>query len=203
MDKQKLLSKLNNFWYYHKWHLLLVLFLVATFIVGVRSCQQRPNPDLYVLFTKKDNQIPFQATQLEEFFGAMVEDLNGDGKTTALVTQVALKAQDGTNSATMLVQVNSGHSVLYILTDETYRILHENNVLADLGGLGQSDYIDGDRYLLSASGILDDMEYFKNDDTIYYLGIRKVDGTTLEDSEEHRAQLRLAESVMKQLIKRT
>jgi len=201
MGKEQLISKVKNFWYYHKWHLLVALFVVATIIVGVRSCQQRPNPDLHILFAKQDNQIPLQATELEGFFGPMVEDVNGDGVSTALVTATTIKTVDGSNTAAMLVQVNSGEAILYVLTDETYKILHENGVLEDLSALSaESEFLDGDRYLLSASGALDDLEYFKNDKTSYYLAMRKVQGTTLQDSSKHQEQARMAKTVLNYLI---
>jgi len=97
--------------------------------------------------------------------------------------------------------VNSGEAILYVLTDETYKILHENGVLEDLSALSaESEFLDGDRYLLSASGALDDLEYFKNDKTSYYLAMRKVQGTTLQDSSKHQEQARMAKTVLNYLI---
>ncbi len=202
MDKATLSSKLKNFWYYHKWHFLVGVFLVVVAIVGIRSCQNRENPDLHVLFAKYDNQIPLQAAELETYFASMVDDVNGDGESTALVTATTIVNGDRSDSQAMLAQVNFGDAVLYMLSDETYTILHDNGVLMDLSDLGTDDFLKGDRYYLSDSGALQELEHFKNDKKPYYLAIRKVDGTALEDSKEHQEQLKLAKDLIKQLLER-
>ncbi|MBQ7936455.1 MAG: hypothetical protein IJ333_08975 [Clostridia bacterium] len=197
-------SKIKNFWYYHKWHLLVVVFLICALAVAIRSCQNKVNPDLYVLYAKEEIHNPLQAQDLETWFGAMTEDVNGDGETTASVLATSNQNPDGSNTAvSMLVQVNSGNAVLYLLTEETYGILHENDVLMDLSPVaGESAYVDGDRYRLSESGVLKELDSFEADDTAYYLAIRKVDGTSIEGSEEHQLQLRLAKDVLAQLVEK-
>ena len=203
MDKEKLISKFKNFWYYHKWHLLVAVFLLAAAAIGIHSCQSREKPDLYVLFAHDGVQNPWQADELKTFFGSMTEDVNGDGEPTARVMETSNQNEwEGVSDVSaMLVQVNSGEAVLYILTEETYQILHQNAVLQDLTEFADgSAYIDGDRYLLTESGALKELKNLSNGNDTFYLALRKVDGTTLENSEDHQLQLRLAKSVLSSLI---
>lgn len=202
MNKEQLIGKIKNFWYYHKWHALVAVFLICATLVAVRSCQNKENPDLYLLFAREDEQLPWQSLDLEAWLSEMTEDVNGDGETTALVLATSNhNAINGKDLSAMLVQVNSGNAVLYMLTEETYSTLHQNGVLMDLTEFaGENAYVEGDRYLLSASGVLEEFEFFKDDETVYYLAIRKVNGTSLEDSEKHQTQLRLAKDILRQLI---
>lgn len=203
MDIEQIISKFKNFWYYHKWHLLVGVFLFAAVAVGVHSCQSRSNPDLHILFAHDGVQNPWQSDELQTFFGAMTEDINGDDEKNALVIETSSQNEwEGiSDSSAMLVQVNSGNAVLYVLTEGTYQIMHENKVLMDLTEFaGESAYIDGDRYLLSESGALDELNNLANDDQEFYLAMRKVDGTSLEGSEKHQVQVRLAKRILNQLI---
>ncbi len=203
MEKEQWISKLKNFWYYHKWHLLVAAFLVAVLAIGIHSCQSREKADLYVLFARDGVQNPWQAQELKTIFSAMTEDADGNGETTARIIETSNQNEweGATDVTAMLVQVNSGDAVLYVLTEGTYEILHQNGVLMDLTAFaGESDYLDGDRYLLSESGVLDAYKNLENDKQPFYLAIRKVEGTAMENSKEHREQLRLAKDVLKKLI---
>ena len=43
-------EKLDNFWYYYKWYVVGGAVLLITLLLGVHSCTQKVDPDLYVLF---------------------------------------------------------------------------------------------------------------------------------------------------------
>lgn len=201
MDKQKVQEKLENFWYYYKWYVIGGLVLVIMLIVGIRSCTLKTNPDLYVLFAVDRSPNSLLVRETEDWLGSLTEDVNGDGEATAqLLTTTTTDQWNGYNSAAMLVQVNSGKAILYILTDDTYATLHENGVLQDLTAMvGESPYLEGDRYCITASGNLDHLGGFAEEQP-YYLCVRKVEGTTFEGEERYETQLRLAENVLKYMV---
>jgi hypothetical protein len=201
LEKEQLRAKLENFWYYYKWYVLGGVLLLLTLIVGVRSCSLKTKPDLYVLFAVDKSPNALLVAETEQWLGSMVEDTNGDGEATAKLLSVSTVDQwNGYNSAAMMVQVNSGQAVLYILTDKTYATLHENGVLQQLSG--ESPYLEGDRYCLTASGVLEEVPAFTKEEQNYYLCIRKVDGTTVGKKTEYKTQERLAKGVLQQLIEK-
>lgn len=192
-------EKLGNFWYYYKWYVIGGVLLVITLIVGIRSCSLKTKPDLYVLFAVDESPNAYLVAETEAWLGGMTEDVNGDGETTAqLLTTSTTDQWNGYNSAAMLVQANSGQAVLYILTDDTYATMHENGVLQELSG--ESAYLEGDRYLLTDSGVLEAVPGFAEEEQSYYLCIRKVEGTTFEGKEHYAAQERLAKELLEKLI---
>ncbi len=199
MDKEKLQTKFANFWYYYKWYVVCGAVLLASLIVGVHSCANRINPDLHVLFAVERSANSYLIKETEEWLGSLTEDVNGDGETTARVIATATMDQwKGSNTAAMVVQANAGDAILYILTDGTYAILHENGVLQSLSG--ESPYLEGDRYNLTASGALKEMPTYEGEEENYYLCIRKVEGTTYAEDEAYLTQERLAKELLKKLI---
>ncbi len=200
MNGKKIIKKAENFWYYYKWYLLGGILLAAALIIGTRSCVLKTNPDLYILFGAETSPNSVQLAELEAQFAEMAEDVNGDEEKTAQILVAATADQwAGGNTATLLVQVNSGNAVLYILSESTYQTLHDNGVLQDLSGY-ESAYIEGDRYCLTDSGVLGEMAGLAESGEKYYLAIRKVEGTTLEGEEKHETQERLAKSILQQLV---
>lgn len=201
MNKEQLRAKIENLWYYYKWYILGGVFLLLTLIVGIGSCRLRTNPDLYVLFAVDKSPNSLLVAEIEQWLGDMTQDENGDGETTAKLLATAITDQwNGYNSAAMMVQVNSSQAVLYILTDETYNVMHENGVLQELSG--ESPYLEGDRYCLTASGVLSEVPAFASEKQNYYLCIRKVAGTAVEGKEECETQERLAKAILQRLIEK-
>lgn len=202
MDWDKLRLKFDNFWYYYKWHTIGAIFLLLTLLVGIISCNRRETADFYLLYVREDTPAAEQCDQLKEWFGSLAEDLDGDGKKTAKVLPVARSNMwNGDDSQALVVNVVSGDSVLYLVTESAYTILHNNEILQDLSFLGESEYLEGDRFLVSDTKLLNQFSSFKGDtEETLYLCLRKVEGTTLEGDKKYEQQERVAISVMKQII---
>lgn len=85
--KSPLLSKLENFWYYYKWHSIIALFLIFCItICSLQFCTKRTY-DVHVLYagsanimrTSEDGDIP-AFNRLETALTARAEDYNEDGE---------------------------------------------------------------------------------------------------------------------------
>ncbi len=201
MDQVALRKKLENFWYYYKWHTLGGLFLLVTALVAVHSCRMRVNPDLYLLYMRDETPIASQTAELEAWLGAMVEDINEDGEKTARVMSYSRSNMwNGDDSAAMVVQVNAGDAVLYLVSETTYNTLHQNGVLQDLSAMGDSPYLEGDRYKITDSGVLKELKNFEGDIDHLYLCMRKVAGTSFEKDSRYLAQEKQAQKVLKTII---
>ncbi len=195
----KVTGKIVNIWFYYKWHLLGALLLLAALLVGIRSCFQRAEPDMFVLYAHDKSVNAHQTRALEEWFEEQV--IAVDPQASGEVTVISTTNTDqwtGYSSTAMVTQVTSGEGVLYVITEDIYQLLHENGVLQDLTPyIGESKYLDGDRYYISASGIMD-KELLKQQDADYYLCLRKVEGTTFEGVDRYEKQLELAKKIMGQ-----
>ena len=192
-------EKLENFWYYYKWYVIGGVVLLITLILGIHSCAQKANPDLYVLLAVDNSPNALLVEETETWLSGLTEDVNGDGESTAHVMSTTTTDQwNGYSTAAMLVQANSGKAIMYILTDDTYAIMSENGMLQQLSG--ESEFLEGDRYNLTASGVLSAVPAFEAEEQSYYFCIRKVEGTTFEGKESYSTQERLAKEMLQKLI---
>ncbi len=199
MEQMTFRQKAENFWYYYKWYVIGGALLLCALLVAIGSCAQKQKTDLYVMTAGKVAPNALQSHELEEWLAGMIDE---EGEKSAQVISVATMDQwSGTNSTAMLVQVNSGKMVLYLLQEGTYKILHDNKVLQDLSFAGESPYLDGDRYLLSESGALNDLESFSAEEEDYYLCIRKVEGTSMAGNAHYKQQEAYAKEILQKLIK--
>lgn len=210
MDWLKIRSKFENFWYYYKWHTIGAIFILLTILVGTYSCSQKEDPDFQLLYVRDDTPLAEQADALQVWLNGMIEDTNGDGETVAKVISVARSNMwNGDDSQAMVVNVATGDALLYLVSEQTYNLLHEQEtpVLQDLSFLGESPYLEGDRYNLRASGVLDEMNYeeiypfkMEKEKEPLYLCLRCVKGTALEGSEKHLKQEELSIELLKKII---
>lgn len=73
------ISKLKNFWWYHKFHLLIGLAAAAILIYCVAP-SGKPNPDYHIGLVSDLPCTEERLAEMERRITAAAEDLNGDGQ---------------------------------------------------------------------------------------------------------------------------
>ncbi len=190
-------TKLENFWYYYKWYVIGGVIGLVVLLVGIHSCNLKPKTDFNLLFARDTSHNPLQVQALEEWLSPQVPDLDENGTPTARVLTSANNDQfNGYDPSAMLVQVNSGQAVLYLVSEAVYKTLHENEVLQPLDFLDKSPYVEGDRFNATSSGLLKTIDGW-TEETTFYLCLRKVQGTTLEGKEHYLRQEEIAKELLK------
>lgn len=203
MDWLELRKKADNFWYYYKWYVVGGVFLLGTILVGIATCKPVKNVDFYMLYLRDETPNAAQVAEMEEWLAPMVPDLNEDGVKAAKIVGVSRSNMwSGDDSAAMVVQINSGNAVLYMVSDTAYETLHTNGVLQDLSSLGESAFLDGDRYRISDAGILEELEGFEGEEGAYNLCIRRIKGTSFEGDSKYEEQEKAAFEVLKKIMKK-
>lgn len=77
-------KKLENFWFYHKWHLLIGLLVVIVVLVCVLQSRENKNSDVTLLLAGPYRLSATEKTAIEDALGALLpEDYNGDGEKIA------------------------------------------------------------------------------------------------------------------------
>ena len=201
MDWLEVRKKAENFWYYYKWYVVGGIFLLFTILAGITTCKPVKNVDFYMLYLRDDTPNAAQVAEMEEWLSSMAPDLNEDGAKVAKVMGISRSNMwSGDDSAAMVVQINSGDAILYMVSDAAYETLHTNGVLQDLSSLGESEFLDEDRYRISASGILDEMEGFETEEAEFNLCVRRIKGTSFEGKPQYVAQEKAAFDVLKKMM---
>lgn len=114
-------KKWENFWYYHKWHVLVLLLAVILVFFLVRDLT-RPRADYEIgLITAYD--CPQEAIDLlQKNIAKYGEDINGDGRVTVQIDSYTINAEDGSeaqmaNQVKLEADLSTGECMLF-LTDE-------------------------------------------------------------------------------------
>ncbi|MCH4238857.1 MAG: hypothetical protein LKF71_01085 [Oscillospiraceae bacterium] len=90
-------EKWQNFWYYHKWHVLIGIAAAALVIFAITDAVTKVSPD-YQIGLITSYQVPDQTIQnMEKKLQTGAKDRNGDGK---VVVQVNNYAVGGDNNKT-------------------------------------------------------------------------------------------------------
>ena len=117
-------GKWENFWYYHKWHLLIlaVAAIVAGYLIHDTLSVQRPDYQIGMITEYAYPQTDLDALQAR--FAAAGKDLNGDGRVVVQIDDYFFPADggDGTqadmaNRMKFEADLSTGQSVIF-LTDE-------------------------------------------------------------------------------------
>ncbi len=167
---------------------------VIVLLVGIRSCGAKEKADFNLLYARDTSHNPVQVQALEDWLTPQVPDVDANGEQTVRVFTSANNDQfNGYDPSAMLVQVNSGQAILYLVSEEIYGTLHKNNVLQSLDFLGTHPMVEGDR--LNATDLLKTVEGW-NEDTTFYLCLRKVAGTTLQDKAHCLEQEKIAKELL-------
>lgn len=197
----------ENFWYYHKWHLLAGILIICIMAVGIHSCVTKKDVDLYVLYVVSGSYSTQTNEALAQKLENYVDDINGDGEKNVQIITVAfsetLSRSDQSQSSELsrfVGQVASGPAILYLFDDANYDAFDEASVdiLADISSLGESEYLERDRFDVRNAGFLDDIEGFSSTEKVYYFGMRISDGIPEDDSRY--PQIAQCESVLRKII---
>lgn len=73
-------SWLENFWYYHKWKVIIGLFFAFFIGVCVFQLAERDSPDIYVMYAGPKYLSATGTTNVRSALRAVVGDYNGDGE---------------------------------------------------------------------------------------------------------------------------
>lgn len=73
-------TKLENFWYYNKWKVILGAFFAVVIGICVYQFIDRDTPDVYLMYAGPQYLSSSAGGSLREALYAVIDDYNGDGK---------------------------------------------------------------------------------------------------------------------------
>ena len=128
-DKKKEVCRKNweNFWYYHKFHVIIGVFVIAVIAVFVRDKLKQIDYDYTVAVVTAEG-IPQEALdELQSVLENIASDRNNDKKVHVLIQNYAIGNKNGessnpqitmANQQKFIVDAQTGTSMLLIYTDE-------------------------------------------------------------------------------------
>lgn len=119
--KKRLISRLENFWYYHKVHILIALLALLVFVPPLWELVTAIQPDYSVAIVSRQFYEDAAIDRLQEALTGNARDLNGDGRVlvTVMYYQVDLKqpAKNDTGVSALDGDLIAGKSGLFLLED--------------------------------------------------------------------------------------
>lgn len=132
-------SKWDNFWFYHKWHVIIAVIVVAIAVAFIHDMVSKVNPDYQIaLMTQK--AYPAEITDaLQTEIAKYGKDLNGDGKVVVQINNYVIAQGSDTNkvdanqqmaSVTRLTaDISSGQSMIFLCDDANFKNQEKSNSL--------------------------------------------------------------------------
>ena len=134
--KSPFLEKLDNFWYYYKWHTIVAIFVIVAVLVSSLQMCSRKTTDIHVIYagernivrTSVDGDIPMY-NKLVSALSERADDYNGDGeKILTFTTYTFLSDLDRTEIAK-----NPELSINEKLLEDDANMFHQNFALGTGG----------------------------------------------------------------------
>lgn len=103
---------LDNFWYHHKWKVIIIGFLVITLLVCCLQMCGRTEPDIYIMYA---GPYKFGQTDMRSFesaFGSIVTDRDGDGTAFAELAEYYILSDEQITGALAKMEANGETAVV-------------------------------------------------------------------------------------------
>ncbi len=181
---QTVKEKLQNFWYYYKWHTIIGLFIAVVLAFGVAQCSTKESPD-YTIMTVFDKYVPGEVTdEIEKYFEQYGEDVNGDGKVIVHIYDASAGTDrdiQNANSTRLMAELQRGEIMLFVTDEACFTRLHSLDVFEKQEVFSDKD---GFAYNLRETELTDKIndarDGFINHD--YFVAKRVVKGTDYESN---------------------
>ena len=200
--------RVENFWFYHKWHVLVIFLILCAFTVAVHSCVKKKSIDLYVLYMVSGAYTNEQTEQLGDKLSAFIDDIDGDGEKRVQVITISfsevLARTDQTQEsalARLVSHIASGPALFYVFDESNYDALKntETEVFSDIGDLASSAYLSKDRYDATDAGFFDDLSGYRKTSQHFYFGMRTIEG--IEEKDTRFLQIEQCRNTLKKIVK--
>lgn len=85
---------LDNFWYHHKWKVIIISFIVFTLTVCIVQYASSEDADMYILYAGPYKFGQTDARAFEAAFSSMLEDRTGDGLARAELIDIYILSDE-------------------------------------------------------------------------------------------------------------
>lgn len=142
--KEETRKKIDNFWYYYKIHVLVVVFILFVASVFIKDIVTKVDYDYSVAFVTEEMMTNEEISSIQSVFEGEAEDLNGDSEIHVEVQNYTIPQGDSADpqlvaagQTKLTVDIQEGTSMIFFLSPGCYESYKDSGVLpAD-----ESEYI--------------------------------------------------------------
>ena len=193
-------QKIDNYWYYHKWHTICGAAAIAFLITATVQCMQKVEPDLVIGYIGSEY---VETDGFAEDMSGVVGDINGDGREYVFCDNVTLPKEvkseaDMQMGQKLIVMFASGETKLFIAQREVLEAYADG--LENLSGILPEDKLvdaveyGGAKIAVSAAQCPGLKKYGLSGDDLYVAILSLWDE---KDTEKHDASVRLIQEIVR------
>ena len=142
--KEETRKKIDNFWYYYKIHVLVVVFILFVAGVFIKDIVTKVDYDQSVAFVTEEMMTDEEISSIQSVLEKEAEDLNGDGEIHVEMQNYTIPQGDSADpqlvaagQTKLTVDIQEGTSMIFFLSPGCYESYKDSGVLpAD-----ESEYI--------------------------------------------------------------
>ena len=217
-------DKLSNFWYYHKYHVIIAVVAVAVLIYLSTSLVMKEKYDYEIICVLQNPVITREngdylsdgsgektyiyeedSDYLKRYLESVGDDLNGDGKVTVSINYINIEENRETateiqkHKEQILTALRTGECMI-LLGDKTgFDFLSEADALEDLSSLTPVPLAyDGKALLLNDR--LGEKIGRGDEDIPIYIGLRVFNGTLAQMSDQKKEDFANAEKLIENIL---
>lgn len=142
--KEETRKKIDNFWYYYKIHVLVVVFILFVASVFIKDIVTKVDYDYSVAFVTEEMMTNEEISSIQSVFEREAEDLNGDGEIHVEVQNYTIPQGDSADpqlvaagQTKLTVDIQEGTSMIFFLSPGCYESYKDSGVLP----VDESEYI--------------------------------------------------------------
>jgi hypothetical protein len=131
MDKEKLRKKIDNFWYYYKFHTFAAIFILIMLTVLVNDFVTRVTPDVTIMIVTQNTVVTADdESAMEKYLGTLTKDVNNDGKKVVECDFKSISDPQVAQAAEVQLSANfsSNENIIYIFDDTTVSSIFKDNM---------------------------------------------------------------------------
>lgn len=207
-DEQDNRTKWQNFWFYHKWHVVVGIAIVAVVTFLMVDLLTKEKYDAIVVLGLTDATLTEEAqNQLEKELEELYGDADGNGEVNVLLDSLMFSTDPASYQYTMAAQarlvtnLSVTESIIFILDEETFKANFGEIQygFADLDKLyPDNPFVKKKQYYLKDTKFLKDAGIELKKDL--FVIMRYFDADAEGVTEEQKAKFEAEKAVMDQLI---
>ncbi len=190
-------TRLENFWYYHKWKVIIGAFFAVVIGVCIYQFIDRDVPDIYIMYAGPQYLSSGAGGSVREAFCAVIDDYNGDGERGLgfvsltcmteeqiehLESQYHAESEDfvidkqanGDNIKKFDMEIFGGESVICMLDPSLYERVREAGGLEQIDDIFTEEELEGVELYDSTGIVLGSLRFAK-----YYSGVGSLPDDTV------------------------
>lgn len=156
-------EKISYYWYYYKWHALVLICVLTAAVATLISCMNRVDPDLRIMLVSDVSVDSQMRQELCDKYSQFIKDANNDGKKKIEITLVQFSDYTSGTMNPQLEQASEEQLKANLMTAQNQLIIFNDNV---------TDYLEGFGTFADLSDYDNDTGYFPlNEDDRAILGL--------------------------------